>query len=308
MKDIIVSVFMLTYNQEKFISQAIEGVLMQKTKFNYQLVIGEDCSDDQTRVICEKYALQYPKIIILLPSQFKNIGLIANYMRTIRECGGKYIAICDGDDFWTDEYKLQKQVDFLEFNTDYSIVYTNLKKLFPNGKEINAATSKHKQDTVFEDLIFENFIPSVTVLFKNIQNVEIIPQWITYFPYGDWPTYLWTIKDGGKIHFLNECMAVYRMDIGVSSQIRKVNRDIIKINLNILKCIYEDINFINKRQIVSKSIEKKNIELMITFNNEKKYLKAFIKYICLIVKQKNKYQLTKMYLYSLKKIMAALFT
>lgn len=302
MSTIVVSIFILTYNQEKFIAQTIASILMQKTNFSFQLVIGEDCSDDKTRVICERYARDYVDKIKLLPSPCKNIGLIANYIRTIKECDGKYIAICDGDDYWIDENKLQKQVDYLESHPDFSIVYSKVRKLFPNGETKDPPNFERIQNADFDDLIFDNFIPSVSVLFRNIQNESSYPNWINNFPYGDWPTYLWTIKDAGKIHFLNESTAVYRMDIGVSSQIRKVNRDIININLNILKCIYEDINFINKRQIVSKSIEKKNIELMISFNNDKKYLKAFIKYINLILKQRDKYYITKMYLYSLKKI------
>jgi glycosyltransferase involved in cell wall biosynthesis len=144
-------------------------------------------------------------------------------MRTIKECDGKYVAICDGDDYWIDEYKLQKQVGFLESNPEYSIVYTRVRKLFPNGefKESNATPKKITTD--FEDLILDNYIPSATVLFKNLQYSGKLPFWIVKFPYGDWPTYLWTVKDGGKIHFLDEVTAVYRMDIGESFKIRKLN-------------------------------------------------------------------------------------
>jgi glycosyltransferase involved in cell wall biosynthesis len=85
MNNITVSIFILTYNQEKFIAQAIESILMQRTNFHYQLVIGEDCSDDKTRLICDKYAEDYGNKIKLLPSPDKNTGLITNYMRTIKE-------------------------------------------------------------------------------------------------------------------------------------------------------------------------------------------------------------------------------
>lgn len=194
MNNITVSIFILTYNQEKFIAQAIESILMQRTNFHYQLVIGEDCSDDKTRLICDKYAEDYGNKIKLLPSPDKNTGLITNYMRTIKECDGKYIAICDGDDYWIDEYKLQKQVGFLESNPEYSIVYTRVRKFFPNGefKESNATPKKITTD--FEDLILDNYIPSVTVLFKNLQYSGTLPFWIFKFPYGDWPTYLWTVR------------------------------------------------------------------------------------------------------------------
>ena len=82
---------MLAYNQEQYIEQSIDGILMQKTNFNYELVIGEDSSTDNTRQICEDYQKKYPTKIKLLPSLNKNIGLIKNYIRTIKACDGKHI-------------------------------------------------------------------------------------------------------------------------------------------------------------------------------------------------------------------------
>mgnify|MGYP001248218371 CR=1 FL=1 len=121
----LVSVHMITYNHEKYIAQAIEGVLMQKTNFLFELVIGEDCSTDSTRVICKEYADRYPNIIKLLPDAGKNLGMMENAIRTTMACTGKYIALCEGDDYWTDPYKLQKQVDFLEAHNDYGLTNTD---------------------------------------------------------------------------------------------------------------------------------------------------------------------------------------
>lgn len=117
---ISVSVLMVTYNHENFISHAIESVLMQKTSFPFELVIGEDCSTDKTREIVIRYAQNYPLIVkALLPPM--NLGIRQNSLNTFKECKGKYLAFLDGDDYWTDSNKLQKQVDFLEANPDYSI-------------------------------------------------------------------------------------------------------------------------------------------------------------------------------------------
>ncbi|WP_308992649.1 glycosyltransferase [Mariniflexile litorale] len=302
MVDSTVSIFMLTYNQEQFIAQTIESVLMQKTDFDYQLVIGEDCSTDTTRTICEKYALAHPTKIKLLPPLEKNIGLIANYMRTIKACDGKYIAICDGDDYWIDAYKLQKQVVFLENNTNFSIVYTRVRKLFPNG-EFKESTANLKKTTFsFDDLIFDNFIPSVSVLFKNIQDHQNqLPNWILKFPYGDWPTYLWTLKDGGRIHFLDDVTAVYRMDIGVSFKIRKVASAIVKTNLGITHEILNDFNFKHKQPVVQKALVNKKISLMVRYNRERNYLGAFKLYFYNLKYDLQHYPITKMYLYSLYK-------
>lgn len=118
----LVSVCMITYNHEKYIREAIEGVLMQKTTFPIELIIGEDCSADNTRKICVEYQKKYPDIIHPMFSE-KNLGMIKNFIETIQASKGKYIAFCEGDDYWTDPYKLQKQVDFLDANSDYSCCF-----------------------------------------------------------------------------------------------------------------------------------------------------------------------------------------
>jgi len=117
----VVSVYMITYNHESYIAQAIEGIMMQQTDFPIELVIGEDCSTDRTREICLEYQDKYPEIIrLLLPE--KNIGIYKNSKSTFIECKGKYIAICEGDDYWTDPLKLQKQVYFLETRPDFALL------------------------------------------------------------------------------------------------------------------------------------------------------------------------------------------
>ena len=301
MNDITVSIFILTYNQEKFIAQTIESILMQKTNFKYQLVIGEDCSIDKTRDICENYVVFNGSKIKLLPSLDKNIGLIANYIRTIKECDGKYIAICDGDDYWIDENKLQKQVDCLEQNPQFSIVYTKVRKLFPNGEIKDSFVLGQKQNSSFEDLIFDNFIPSVSVLFKNIQKESEFPDWIVNFPYGDWPTYLWTIKDRGEICFLDEVTAIYRMDIGVSAKIRNVNSAILKVNLEILTYIANDNSFSNKRKVIAESVFRKKNDLMASFNREKKYVSSLKMLFHLLKNDSKKYLVIKLYFFSVFK-------
>lgn len=304
MDQITVSIFLLTYNQEQFIAQTINSILMQKANFNFQIVIGEDCSTDGTRSICETFAEKYSNKIKLLPALEKNIGLIANYMRTIKACEGKYIAICDGDDYWIDENKLQKQVSFLEDNPNYSIVYSKLKKLFPDGTFKESIQRKLKQAGDFDDLVFENVIPSVTVLFRNRQNISAVPTWITNFPYGDWPTYLWILKDGGKIHFMDEITAVYRMHIGVSAQVRKSSSNTLLVNLGILKCIWNDSGFHHKKSIVLRAIQKLEVGLMTSYNREKQYLKALKQYIFNLRQETLNFKLTRLYLYSIYKSVA----
>jgi len=119
---VVVSVCMITYNHEEFISKAIEGVMMQQTSFPIELIIGEDCSTDSTHAICLKYKSKYPDKIKLRIQEF-NLGMTQNFISTLQVSTGKYIAQCEGDDYWTDPYKLQKQVDFLEANEAYSVCF-----------------------------------------------------------------------------------------------------------------------------------------------------------------------------------------
>ncbi len=301
MSAITVSIFMLTYNQEQFIAQAIGSILNQDTNFKYQLVIGEDCSEDNTRAICEEYAVQFPEKIKLLPDLGKNIGLIQNYLRTIKACNGEYIAICDGDDYWIDSNKLQKQVDYFRANPTCFILGTKYKRLYSNGEFELVKKELPTSTYTFDDLIFENIVTSVTVMFRNIQNQESIPEWINRFPYGDWPTYLWTIKDKGTVEFLDDVTAVYRTDIGVSAKIRKHHSETAKVNLEIVKSIASDNSFSGKIKVIKQSVLKHKKELLACYNREKQYFKAFQVFIGIMFSNSKPVDIIKYYIYSLKK-------
>ena len=119
----MVSICMITYNHANYIRQAIEGVMMQRTSFDIELIIGDDCSTDSTRDICLRFQKTYPGKI-RLNEKINNIGPIKNFIKTLGACTGKYVAICEGDDYWVDPLKLQKQVDFLESNNDYSSLFS----------------------------------------------------------------------------------------------------------------------------------------------------------------------------------------
>lgn len=303
MKFVTVSVFLLTYNQEGYISETIESILSQETNFTYQLVIGEDCSTDETRFICEEYANQFPEKIKLLPSLGKNLGLIKNYLRTIKECDGKYIAICDGDDYWTDSYKLQKQVNFLIDNPSCKIVYTNYSHLFPDGSLKVCVLEHQNKFKGFEDLIKVNFIPSVTALFLNNQDNDNLPNWINKYPYGDWPTYLWTIKSNGFIGYINDDTAVYRMDIGTSFKILNKNSDLLKINIEILKDVKNDLSFCEKKELIKKSINTHKKDLMVSFLREDNFFDSFKVLLTLLFATGSAYSLIKLFVFAVSRKM-----
>jgi glycosyltransferase involved in cell wall biosynthesis len=117
MNKIDISVCIITYNHQKFIAKAIDSVLMQSTEYNIEIILGDDCSTDCSTDICKSYEDKYKNVRLL--KRDKNIGMNANWMDTIRSANGKYIALLEGDDYWIDKYKLQKQVTFLEKNKDY---------------------------------------------------------------------------------------------------------------------------------------------------------------------------------------------
>lgn len=132
----IVSILVLAYNHEKYIGQAIESIVCQKTNFPYEIVIGEDYSSDMTRSICLDYLKRYPNKIKLL-LQNSNKGLIGNFCDTMSVCKGKYIAECAGDDFWADCYKLQKHIDYMEKYSDVIVTYHDAKTVDENNNIID---------------------------------------------------------------------------------------------------------------------------------------------------------------------------
>lgn len=123
----LVSVCMITYNHEEFIQEAIEGVVLQKTNFDIEVVISNDCSTDRTDSIIRALIQEKKNISFRYIYQNQNFGMMANFIFALKECKGKYIALCEGDDYWTDPLKLQKQVDFLEFNPKYTLCFTRFK-------------------------------------------------------------------------------------------------------------------------------------------------------------------------------------
>ena len=135
MNEPLVSVMMITYNHAPYITQAIEGVLQQKVSFPIELVIGEDCSTDGTREIVFEYKKKHPDIIRVITSD-RNVGLKQNSFRTGKGCRGKYVAFCEGDDYWHHPDKLQKQVDYLENHAECGLVYSSYDINFVKSKNI----------------------------------------------------------------------------------------------------------------------------------------------------------------------------
>lgn len=160
-----VSVKMITYNHAPYIAQAIEGVLAQQTTFPVELVIGDDGSTDETPDIIRDYAARYPERITAVIRD-ANVGMVANFFDLDAYIDGDYLAFCEGDDYWDDPHKLQVQVNLLEQNRDYSLIYTDVRQ-YVQGVGFKAyKPAKSPSGSVLVELLNGNFISTVTVLVR----------------------------------------------------------------------------------------------------------------------------------------------
>lgn len=211
-QNVMVTIRCLAYNHEPYIRQCLEGFVMQKTNFKFEAIVHDDASTDGTAAIILEYAEKYPDIIkpiIETENQYsKQDGSLHRIMNA--HMRGKYIALCEGDDYWIDPYKLQKQVDFLEANHDYGLVWSKA-KVFDQNKSIflNKSIGFFCKDD--SDLIRNNGIVTLTTMCRkslfDAYYREVVPQkdWLM----GDFPIWLF-ISLKSKIYFFNEEMGVYR--------------------------------------------------------------------------------------------------
>lgn len=229
------NVCMITYNHERYIHQAIQSVLGQIADFPIELVIGEDGSTDNTRAICETYATNYPDKVKLLPVK-GNLGMMKNFLRTYRACDGKYIAFLEGDDFWTDRTKLQKQIDFLERNPSYSACFHNVTMKNERNSEttewiLHQQLEKDTFDT--NDVLDPWFIPSLSFVFVNYGDF-LLPEWFFNCKYGDLP-FMLLLSLKGNFKYINEVMGVYRLhDTGLTT--KDIGYDKIIVMVYIYEC------------------------------------------------------------------------
>lgn len=225
------SICCIAYNHENFIAEALDGFLMQETNFDFEIVIGEDCSSDKTLEMIKHYQQKYPDRIKLLANK-TNIGMMRNFIETLKACTGKYIALCEGDDYWTDTFKLQKQVDFLEANKEYAICFTCYKiKNELNNKDtiINSQIGS----ILIGDVIKANSFSTATSVFVSKYVTSLLQpklNWIQKTPFGDWTLYLIILFTSKKKAFcLNEVTTVYRIHGGgIHGSLHSSNKQLIK--------------------------------------------------------------------------------
>lgn len=219
----LVSVCIQTYQHAAYIKECLDSALRQQTNFHFEIILGEDDSTDGTREICKEYAAQHSDIThLFLRSEKDKIYFNGtrtgrfNFIENLKAARGKYIAWLDGDDYWTDDLKLQKQVDFMEENPDCSLCYH---KVFfqHNKRNVYEKPGSYWPDPgskfTIGDLIYKGaFINSVSCMFRQ-QNIHNMPPWFWEIPFIDYSFYIHCAGQG-TIGFIPETMAVYRIHRG----------------------------------------------------------------------------------------------
>lgn len=220
---VLVSVIMITYNHEKYIEEAVNGVLMQKTNFDYELIVANDQSTDQTDNVIKRILLEHPLSgRVHYIEREKNIGMVANFIDTTKQSRGKYIALCEGDDYWTDPLKLQKQVNFLEKNIQYSMVCHNALVInqINNSSRLFYTTVTRKTFSTAETLNV-HLCPTASILFRKLPKT-LLDQFPTENGAGD-QMLVQMISVTGLIYRIDDVMSVYRVHFEGVTQLGKIS-------------------------------------------------------------------------------------
>lgn len=275
----MVSIALITYNQEQYIDECIQGALTQKVDFPIEIAVGDDCSKDGTSAKLEAYARQHPNLV-KYNKRTANLGMHKNWVETIKECTGKYIALLEGDDFWSDPEKLSKQVALMEANPDAALCFTNAwikneTNLVADDVYVMHRLS-HRTEFTLEEFLESNPIPTCTTLYRNGLFKEFPPEFYES-PYADWILHLLNARHG-RILYLSDITSNYRYHaggvFGQSNEVARINR--------MMKC-YQLISQIfsddaKAQEQLKKQIASTHVALEREYREQKLYLKFLFKF------------------------------
>jgi len=278
---ITISVVLITYNHEKYISQAIESILMQDTTFDFKIIIGDDFSTDRTREIVLMYQQKYIEKIEVIFSPTHQ-GPMANVVNTFTASNGKYIAVLEGDDYWIDSKKLSKQVEFLENHPEFSMCFTDRIFVTEENNLVvkNGLPQSKRQHLTYKEVLSGFTPPTQTVIFRSeyIKNTEFLQKYSTVYN-GD--TFLFSyLSTKGNVGYLDFISAAYRINTGRYSNSGYFNRLVNKANTyNTLRSIIP----VNTYKFLNKAERVVHQRLFVLSIKEKKY-KTTIKSAGLLIK------------------------
>lgn len=216
------SVMIITYNHEAYICQALDSVLMQEVDFEYEIVIGEDSSTDNTKNILLDYKKKYSDKIKLIMHDV-NVGMHKNLELTFNACAGEYIAVLEGDDYWLNKNKLQKQLNLLERNSELTECFHKVKTIYQSSNkephEFPSTLNKHSFN--LKDVVSDFFIPTLSIMFRK-SAIGKFPSVLYQMTNPDWLIHV-LCAEKGNVGFIDEVMGIYRVhDNGVWSGISRL--------------------------------------------------------------------------------------
>jgi len=214
----LVSVVIITYNQDKYIESAILGILAQVVYFPVEVIIADDCSSDITEQKVFKFLNgHYENFKIKYYKHKYNKGASLNAIWAHSIAQGKYVAVCEGDDYWTYPFKLSKQVEFLEKNQEFSFCFHSV-EIKNNTKNYKFSYPKPKKNTLsFIDILLKHYIPTCSIVYRRSCFPNSIPRWVENAAMTDIPFELF-LAYSGKVFFFDKIMAVYRLNQGGLTQ------------------------------------------------------------------------------------------
>lgn len=245
----VVSVVMITYGHEKFIREAIEGVLKQETEFQIELIVADDHSPDSTRKVVENILNVHPQgHLVNYTRHGQNKGMMPNFIWALKQATGKYIALCEGDDYWTSSHKLQTQFNYMESHPNCAFCFHKVKELGADGLHEDKLNVQHKEQFHLKEILTKNYAHTPSILLR-AEQLTIPPFFYSAMP-GDHTLQCILLRNGGYAFYMKEAMAVYRKhEGGVWSSDRGrshlVARAVTKLKL------YDFLGITNKRLITT---------------------------------------------------------
>lgn len=236
MEGILVSICCITYNHKKFIAEAINGFLAQKLLFNFEIIIADDASTDGTTEIIREYQLAHPSLIKAFLHE-QNKGMMENFLFSLNSCKGKYIALCEGDDYWIDENKLSRQINFLENNPEYIMSTENSLIDNENTQEQYPFSNVNSRELVLMDIIDTRKFCTASVVYRRVDLPKKQMK-------GFMDTNLWCyLSKMGKIDYNDKISSVYRRHEGgitkISNRLKWIK--LIKHSTKTLKLFHPDL-------------------------------------------------------------------
>ena len=268
----LVSVMMVTYNQEAYVATALDSILMQQVDFDYEIVIGEDYSTDRTRAIIADYQQRYGSRIRPLLHE-KNLGVSHNWVFTMDQCRGKYVALLEGDDYWTNPDKLQKQVDFMESHPDFSMCFHNVRVLYEGGANPPAShlmTQLQQPELTLDDMTREWHVATGSVMYRRAKMLSL-PLWVHDSVVIDLPL-LSLLAQRGRVGFLNEEMGVYRVNSGGVSQTAKKEAYLLRL-VRMYARLDEELSYAQHRNFMVKTADA-YLALASALNTQQRHAEA----------------------------------